>query len=844
MKQFDISGMSCAACSARVERAVSALDGVSECSVNLLTNSMNVESTLADEVIISAVEGAGYGARARGGEEKRASAADEAKKEKKSLIIRLASSCAVLMVLMYISMGHVMWGFPLPRVMSENPMAIALTEMLLAVIVMLINKRFFINGAKGIFNLSPNMDTLVALGSGAAFVYSTYMLYKMSALCVAGDISSAYHILHSEMYFESAAMILTLITVGKMLEARAKGKTTSAIEALLRLTPKIAHKINDDGTTADVPAEQIKIGERFYVLAGESIPVDAKVLEGVSAVDESMLTGESMPRDLTAGESVFGGTVSRSGYIVCRAESVGEGTVLAGIIKTVREATATKAPIAKVADKVSAVFVPAVMGIALISVIVWLIVSGGDVGYSLARGISVLVISCPCALGLATPVAIMVGGGVGAKNGILFKDAASLESMGKADIVLLDKTGTITEGKPCLTDIFVADGADERELLRVAFSLEAKSEHPLARAVVEYAEKNGVEALDVEAYKTLSGNGVEGEISGDAAYGGSIKFVGSRISLSDEARAAAEAFAAEGKTPVAFVLGTTLLGIIAIADPMRRDSAEGIARLKKMGLFTVMLTGDNKRTADAIGARSGVDYVISDVMPEEKGNVAADMKQFGRVIMVGDGINDAVALTVADVGVAMGAGSHIAIDSASVVLINSGISHLASAIRLSRGTLTNIKENLFWAFAYNVLGIPLAAGAFTALLGWSMSPMIGALAMSLSSFCVVSNALRLNFIKLKGDSGKRRKKHINMCEIEKYFYEKEREKIMEITVKVAGMMCPHCEARVKKSLEANADVIEAYVSHTEGIARVKTTGAIDKAAIEAIITDAGYEVIK
>ena len=839
MKKFDITGMSCAACSARVERAVSELDGVESCSVNLLTNSMTVESRLTDKEIIEAVEGAGYGASVKGDSIRKEELSINARLEAKRLFIRLISSCAVLVFLMYISMGHVMWGAPLPEFLSENPLFLAIVQMVLALAVMLINKRFFINGVKGGINRAPNMDTLVSLGSGAAFIYSACMTVKLALV----DGETAHHILHKELYFESAAMILALITVGKMLEARAKGRTTSAIEALINLSPKLAHKIDADGNTVDIPASEICVGDRFCVFAGESIPTDAKIIDGAASLDESMLTGESLPVDKGIGDEVFGATVSRSGYIVCEAKSVGEDTVLSGIIKMVSDATATKAPIAKVADKVSAVFVPCVLVISLITTLVWLIVSGMDVGFSLARGISVLVISCPCALGLATPVAIMVGSGVGAKKGILFKNATALENMGRADIVLLDKTGTITKGKPAVTDVVLSDGVERDELLSVAFSLEGKSEHPVARAIVEYGEENGALVSGISNFNTLLGNGVEGVLDGDTVFASNVKFALSRIALSEELRLAADRLSQEGKTPMVFARGDRALGIIAVADEMREDSERGISELRAMGLFTVMLTGDNEKTARAIGKRCGVDYVVSDVLPAGKGEIVEDMKKFGKVIMVGDGINDAVALTLADVGVAIGAGSHIALDAASVVLINSGVGNVGRAIRLSRKTLTNIKENLFWAFAYNVIGIPLAAGALIVPLGLSLSPMIGALAMSLSSFCVVSNALRLNLVRLDGARHIKSKSSVDTAAIEKYFKEKEESKKMEVTIKVSGMMCPHCEARVKKCLEANERIVSAIVSHTDGTAVVTTSGDITLDEIKGIIIQAGYEVI-
>ena len=841
MRKFDVTGMSCAACSARVERAVSGLDGVEACSVNLLTNSMTVKGSVSDADVISAVKNAGYGASATG-ENKNITITVDAKKEAKRLLIRLVSSCVLLALLMYISMGHVMWSFPLPAFLGENVLGIALTQMILSAVIMIINKKFFINGIKGVVNRSPNMDTLVSLGAGAAFVYSTCMLYRMTAF--SGDAVMMHHILHNEMYFESAAMILTLITVGKMLEARAKGKTTSAIESLVKLTPKMAHKLDNDSNVIEIPAGDIKIGDRFCVYAGESVPTDAIIVEGASSLDESMLTGESMPVDKKLGDEVIGGTVSRSGYIVCEAKSVGEGTMLASIIKMVSDATATKAPIAKIADKVSAVFVPCVLGISLLTTVVWLIVSGMDVGYSLARGISVLVISCPCALGLATPVAIMVGSGVGAKRGILFKDAEALENIGKANIILLDKTGTITEGKPRVTDVYVSDGVSEDELLSVAYSLECKSEHPLAHAIVEYAREKSVSAVEVNDFTTLAGNGISCFIDGKEAICGSIGFVSSVVKLDKKTRELADRLADAGKTPISVALDGRLLGVIGIADSVRADSRREIQRLRDMGLYTVMLTGDNEKTANAIAGECGVDYVVSGVLPEKKGEVAREMKQFGRVIMVGDGINDAVALTVADVGVAIGAGSHIALDAANVVLVGSGIKNVSSAIRLGRKTLLNIKENLFWAFAYNVIGIPFAAGTFVSLMGITMSPMIGALAMSLSSICVISNALRLNLLRFDKKTGVKTRSNIDRKAIDEYFKEKEREKTMEITIKVGGMMCPHCEARVKKCLEANESIISAETSHTLGYAKVVTDGKIDVVAIKQIITDAGYEVLE
>ena len=843
MRKFDITGMSCAACSSRVERAVSSLDGVESCSVNLLTNSMTVEGELSNEKIISAVESAGYGAKIAGAGTVDTEPTASAKAEAVALKRRLISSLAVLSLLMYISMGHVMWSFYLPTFLSESPVALAVVQMVLSLVIILINKRFFINGTKGMINRSPNMDTLVALGSGAAFLYSVYTLFKMTVYASANDVYMLHHCLHNELYFESAAMILALITVGKTLEARAKGKTTSAIEALINLAPKMAHRVDADGSVVDVPAAEIKVGDRFCVFAGESIPTDAQILDGSVSVDESMLTGESLPVDKSVGDEVFGATVSRAGYMVCEAKSVGEDTVLSGIIKMVSDATATKAPIAKIADRVSGVFVPIVLGISLVTTVSWLLLSGMDVGYSLARGISVLVISCPCALGLATPVAIMVGSGVGARKGILFKNATALENMGRADIVLLDKTGTLTEGKPSVTDVLPADGVEADELLSVAFSLESKSEHPLAYAIVEYAREKGISAKEISDFATLSGNGVSCVLDGTAVIGGSVKFLNSRVGLTDTFISVAEKLSDEGKTPMVFARDGEILGIIAVADKIREDSVRGIAELSAMGLTTVMLTGDNKKTADAIARSCGVDYVIADVLPSGKGEIVREMKDFGRVVMVGDGINDAVALTVADVGVGIGAGSHIAIDAADVVIINSGASSVAGAIKLSRKTLVNIKENLFWAFAYNVIGIPLAAGVFIKLLGFEMSPMIGALAMSLSSFCVVSNALRLNLVRLDKKVKIKSRSRADINKIDEYFKNKKESQIMKFTIKVSGMMCPHCEARVKKCLEANEKITEAIVSHVEGTAIVTATDGISEEQIKAIIVDAGYDVL-
>ena len=737
MKQFNITGMHCAACSARVEKAVSKLDGVTACFVNLLTNSMGVEGSATDREIISAVKKAGYGAKVMGKKED----ADEllSDTETPKLRRRLISSLVFLIVLMYFSMGHTMWGLPLPLFFEGNYIAIGIVQLILSVIVIVLNGRFFVNGFKGIVNRAPNMDTLIALGSGAAFVYSTYALFAMTA-----SQNPAEYI--HEFYFESSAMILVLITVGKMLEARSKGKTTDALKSLMKIAPKTA-VIVKDGTEARVPVESVKKGDIFVVRPGESIPVDGVVLEGESAVNESALTGESIPVDKCAGNRVSAATVNQSGFIRCEATEVGEDTALAKIIKMVSDAAATKAPIAKVADKVSGVFVPAVIGVAVITAAVWLIL-GRDVGFALARGISVLVISCPCALGLATPVAIMVGNGVGAKNGILFKTAVSLEEAGKTNIVVLDKTGTITSGEPRVTDI-IAEDADKTELLKTAYSLEQKSEHPLAKAILHKAEEENITSQAADDFKALPGNGLEGTLGGSILCGGSMKFVETKAQIGDEMRKCAAELSNQGKTPLFFAKDSILLGVIAVADVIRPDSESAVRELQEMGLKVVMLTGDNEKTAAEIGKQAGVDKVIAGVLPDGKESVIRDLKKDGKVMMVGDGINDAPALTSADIGVAIGAGTDIAIDAADIVLMKSKLSDVPAAVRLSRATLRNIHENLFWAFLYNVIGIPLAAGVFISLFGWKLNPMFGAAAMSLSSFCVVTNALRLNFLKIK-----------------------------------------------------------------------------------------------
>ncbi len=829
MEQYNVTGMSCAACSSRVEKAVSALEGVTACSVSLLTNSMGVEGTATEAEIVAAVEKAGYGASKKGAEKK--SSADEdalADRETPVLKRRLISSLAFLLLLMYISMGHVMWGWPLPEFLSSNPIAIGLFQLLLSAIVMVINQKFFINGFTGLLHKAPNMDTLVALGSGASFVYSTYALFAMTG----AEESMRGHYLH-EFYFESAAMILALITVGKMLEARSKGKTTDALKSLMKLAPQTACVLRG-GTEQQLPIEQLKKGDIFIVRPGESIPVDGVVLEGGSAVNEAALTGESIPVDKAVGDIVSAATVNQSGFLKCEATRVGEDTTLANIIKMVSDAAATKAPIAKVADKVSGIFVPAVISIALVTTAVWLIL-GKDIGFALARGISVLVISCPCALGLATPVAIMVGNGVGAKNGILFKTAASLEHTGKVSIVALDKTGTITLGEPKVTDIQPAAGITESELLSAAFALERKSEHPIAKAILEKAQELQLSAAELSDFRAVPGKGLTGKLGDSVLMGGNESYVNSKLKLPDAAAKAAAALAEQGKTPLHFCRDEEYLGLIAVADVIKPDSAEAVAQLRNMGIKVVMLTGDNERTAKAIGREAGVDQVIAGVLPEGKQRAVRKLMEQGKLAMVGDGINDAPALTAADIGIAIGAGTDVAIDAADVVLMKSRLSDVPAAIRLSRAALRNIHENLFWAFFYNVIGIPLAAGVWIGLFGWQLSPMFGAAAMSLSSFCVVSNALRLNFVDIHSSKHDRKIKHKNKAVKET--------KTMEKTMKIEGMMCVHCEARVKKTLEALPQVDEAIVSHTEGTAVLKLNSDIADAQLKKIVEDEGYTVL-
>ncbi len=825
MEQYNVTGMSCAACSARVEKAVSKVDGVTSCSVNLLMNSMGVEGTASPESIIAAVEAAGYGASLKNAPSAAKAAQKEEIKDKETpkMKKRLAASVVFLAVLMYFSMGH-MVGLPLPSYFVGDHAAVGLVELLLTVAIMVINQRFFISGFKGLINRAPNMDTLVALGSTAAFAYSVYALFGAIKAQTAGDMQTAMSYMH-EYYFESAAMILTLITVGKMLESRSKGKTTDALKGLMELAPKTANIIKD-GKEQSVPVERVQKGDIFVVRPGESIPVDGTVIEGTSAVDESALTGESLPVDKQEGSFVSAGTVNRSGFIRCEASRVGEDTTLSQIIKMVADAAATKAPIAKIADKVSAVFVPSVITIAVVTVIGWLI-AGRDFGFALARGISVLVISCPCALGLATPVAITVGSGVGARNGILFKTAVSLEEAGKAKTVVLDKTGTVTSGKPVVTDILPAESTSGKKLLEYAYSLETKSEHPLAGAVNLKAEESGSTAREVTDFEALPGNGLVAKLDGKELVGGNLGFISERAQVSAQQREAAESLAEQGKTPLFFAYDGKLLGTVAVADTIKEDGAAAIAELHKMGLEVIMLTGDNQRTADAVGKAAGVDRVIAGVMPDGKEKVVRELSEQGKTIMVGDGINDAPALTRADTGIAIGAGTDIAIDAADIVLVKSRLGDVPAAIKLSRATLRNIKENLFWAFIYNVIGIPVAAGVFINLFGWQLNPMFAAAAMSLSSFCVVTNALRLNFFKTGAKPEKKTK---------------EEKKTMEKTLKIEGMMCGHCEATVKKALEELPQVASAEVSHESGTAKVTLNADISDDALKAVVEAKGYKV--
>lgn len=831
MKKFTVTGMSCAACVARVEKAVLKVNGVKSCSVSLLTNSMGVEGDADDKSIINAVRAAGYDAYTDKPAAVDKQNLDDPLKDTETpkLKKRLIWSVVFLAVLMYISMGHCMWGWWVPGFLDGNYIAIGLSELILSAVVMIINQRFFVSGFKAFLKRSPNMDTLVALGSTAAFVYSTYALFAMTTAQLNNDHSLVMSYMH-EFYYESAAMILALITVGKMLEARSKGKTTDALKGLIRLSPKTAMVIRD-GIETEINVDDVKKGDVFVVRPGSSIPVDGIVIEGESAVNESALTGESIPKDKVVSDSVFAGTINTSGFLKCEAKRVGEDTTLSQIIKTVSDAAATKAPIAKTADKVSGVFVPFVIVIALITVLIWLIL-GRSAGDSLVRGIAVLVISCPCALGLATPVAIMVGSGMGAKNGILFKTAQSLEETGKAQIAVLDKTGTITKGEPTVTDIIPSDGVSEDELVRNAYSLEKQSEHPLARSVIAYAEENGVDSYDVTDFKAVSGSGLTASVGADRLYGGSVRYVGEIIKMPDINKEQADRLSENGKTPLCFVRNEKFLGIIAVADTIKDESRTAVAEMKNMGLQVIMLTGDNEMTAKAIGAQAGVDEVIAGVMPNGKESVVRDLRKKGKVIMVGDGINDAPALTRADIGIAIGAGADVAIDAADVVLMKSRLSDVPAAIRLSRAVLRNIRENLFWAFIYNIIGIPLAAGAFTAVLGIKLSPMFAAAAMSLSSFCVVTNALRLNFFKMY--SSKKDKK----IKIKKKVVKK-----MEKKLVIEGMMCSHCEATVKKALESVDGVSSAEVSHRAGTAVVTLDKEVSDQELKKAVEDKEYKVI-
>ena len=840
MEQYHVTGMSCAACSSRVEKAVSKVPGVESCSVSLLTNSMGVEGTASPEAVIAAVEAAGYGASCKGrgagtssgsgngtsGDGTEADLLEDT--ETPVLKKRLIWSIIFLVALMYFSMGHMMWGWPVPEAMADNHVAMGLLQLLLTAAVMVINQKFFISGFRSLWHRAPNMDTLVALGSTAAFGYSTYSLFAMTGAQVRGDMDGVMQYMH-EFYFETAAMILALITVGKMLEARSKGKTTDALKNLMKLAPKTAVVLRD-GAETEVPVEQVVKGDVFVVRPGENIPVDGIVLEGISAVNEAALTGESIPADKKPGDQISAATVNQSGFLKCEASRVGEDTTLSQIIRMVSDAAATKAPIAKIADKVSGVFVPAVIGIAAVTIVIWLL-CGQSIGYALARGISVLVISCPCALGLATPVAIMVGNGMGAKNGILFKTAVSLEEAGKVNTVVLDKTGTITRGEPKVTDLIMAEGVSEAELLETAYALEARSEHPLAGAVVAMAEGKKLKVCDVQDFMILPGNGLTAVNNGDQLIGGSLTFLSDRIGVPDDVKTVAHRLAEEGKTPLLFARSKKILGVIAVADVIKEDSPEAIHQLQNMGIEVVMLTGDNERTAAAVGKQAGVDQVIAGVLPDGKEAEIRRLRRKGKVAMVGDGINDAPALTRADIGIAIGAGTDVAIDAADVVLMNSKLSDVPAAIRLSRATLKNIHENLFWAFIYNIIGIPLAAGVWIPLFGWQLNPMFGAAAMSLSSFCVVTNALRLNLFDMRNAAK------------DKQIKRKQEEKTMEKTMKIEGMMCGHCEATVKKALEALDGVDHADVSHEQDQAVVTLKEDVADDVLKKAVEDKDYNVV-
>ncbi len=851
MEQYNVTGMTCAACQARVEKAVNAVPGVESCAVSLLTNSMGVEGDVSSAEIIKAVEDAGYGASVKNSEKQSAVTANEealADHETPKLKKRLIWSVVFLAALMYVSMGHTMLGLPLPAFINGNHVAMGILQMLLAGIVMVINQQFFISGFKSLLKGSPNMDTLVALGSGVSFAYSVVMLFAMTAAQVSGGSEAAMAYMH-DLYFESAAMILTLITVGKMLEARSKGKTTDALKSLMRLAPKTA-VVEKDGAEVTVPIEQVAAGDIFVVRPGENIPVDGVVISGSSAVNESALTGESIPVDKQAGDNVSAATINQSGFIRCRATRVGEDTTLSQIIQMVSDAAATKAPIAKIADKVSGVFVPVVIAIAAATVVIWLL-SGADIGFSLSRGIAVLVISCPCALGLATPVAIMVGNGVGAKNGVLFKNAVSLEEAGKVNVVALDKTGTITVGEPKVTDIIPAEGISEAKLLEKAYALEAKSEHPLARAVVDIAEQEGIKAKDVSDFTALPGNGLTARFGEKTLIGGSFKYISEQVGVSQKVENQAKALAGEGKTPLLFCEDEKLLGMIAVADVIKSESPEAVKQLKNMGIDVVMITGDNEATAKAIAEKAGVSRVIAGVLPDGKESVVRELQSEGAAVaMVGDGINDAPALTRADIGIAIGAGTDVAIDAADVVLMKSKLTDVPAAIRLSRATLRNIKQNLFWAFIYNIILIPVAAGVFYHLLGWALNPMLGAAAMSISSFFVVSNALRLNLIDIHNPShDQNRSKNSrednspvmeNTVQIQEEFKE---DKQMIKTLTIEGMMCEHCENRVKKVLTAIDGVDDAKVSHEAGTAVVSLSGDVEDEAMKKAVEDQDYKVV-
>lgn len=834
MKQFDITGMSCAACSARIEKEVSKLDGVNTCAVNLLTNSMSVEGTATTDEIINAVESAGYGASEKGSTKKIQSDESTLEDKESPLILkRLIASSIFMAILMYVSMGYMMWSWPLPDFFKNNYIAVGIIQLVLTSIIMVINQKFFTSGFKALIKKSPNMDTLVALGSSAAFIYSLYALFALSGAVAEGNVEAQHQYMH-EFYFESAAMILTLITIGKYLEAKSKGRTTDALKKLMRLAPKSAMVIRD-GKEVTLSIEEVVKGDIFTVRPGENIPVDGIVLEGESAIDESALTGESIPVDKIPGNKVSAATINQSGFLKCQATRVGEDTTLSQIIKMVSDASSTKAPIAKVADKVSGIFVPTVISIAIVTIIGWLI-AGADFGFALARGISVLVISCPCALGLATPVAIMVGSGMGAKNGILFKTADSLEETGKVDIVVLDKTGTITEGKPVVTGIYPSAGLSEEEVLKYAGTLESKSEHPLARAILSYLDEKNIRPYEISNFKSLPGNGLEGSFEGKTLIGGSYSYIEKKTQIPDETKRLYETLSSDGNTPIFFALDGYLIGVISVADTMKKDSPNAIAELKNMGIEVVMLTGDNERTAKAIGKAAGVDKVVAGVLPEGKESEIRKLQQRGKVMMVGDGINDAPALTRADIGAAIGAGTDIAIDAADIVLMQSTLSDVPAAIRLSRQTLKNIHENLFWAFGYNIIGIPLAMGLFISLLGWELNPMFGAAAMSVSSFLVVTNALRLNLFNIRSAKHDKKRKHNKTIEKGK------ENKEMTKTMKIEGMMCSHCEATVKKALEGIEGVKEAFVSHEKGEAVVTMEKDIPSETLKSSVEAKDYKV--